>query len=67
MDKVKFPELVAEMARHGENQGTLARLLDVSQSGISKRLNGAIEWSKGEIDIICKHYEKAYEELFKAG
>lgn len=62
---VKFPDLSAEMARCGENQATLAELLDLPISAISRRMNGKIEFTKKEIDIICKHYSKTYEQLFK--
>lgn len=67
MNKVYFPELAAEMARRGENQGFIAKLLDLPQAGVSGRLNGKIEFSKSEIDKICDHYKKSYEELFKQG
>lgn len=65
MSVVVYPELMAEMARNGHTQGTLAELLNLPQSGISARLNGKIEFSKSEIDKICAFYNRTYEELFK--
>ena len=62
---VKFPELVAEMARSGENQASLSKLLGLPISAISRRLSGKVEFTKTEIDIICEHYSKTYEQLFK--
>ena len=63
--KVLFPELEAEMARHGEKQDALAELLGCSRGVISKRLNGVTQWTIHEVDVICQHYGKSYEELFK--
>lgn len=65
MKKVTYPGLVGEMARRGDTQETLANLLGITRSAISRRLSGKIEWSIGEIDKICEHYEKDYYELFK--
>ena len=63
--EVLFPNLVSEMARRGENQKTLASLLGVTSATISRKLAGKIDWSIGEIDIICEHYKKDYYQLFK--
>lgn len=65
MKKVLFPELIAEMARHGDNQRTLAKLLGISHGSVCRRLSGKSEWTISEVDIICKHYNKDYYELFK--
>lgn len=66
MKKVKYPELVAEMARHGEKQKDLADLLEITYSSVSRRLSGKKEWSISEIDKLCGHYDKDYYELFKS-
>lgn len=63
MDELKFAGLRAEMARRGDTQESLAKLLDLPESSISRRLSGEIEWSIGEIDTICKHYETDCYEL----
>jgi len=63
--KVMFPDLAAEMARHGDTLETLASLLGVSIPAVSRRLNGVVSWSIHDIDAICRHYNKSYEELFK--
>lgn len=62
---VKFPNLVAEMARNGETQKDLAALLKTNKSTMSRKLNGKTEWTIGDIDIICEHYKKDYYQLFK--
>lgn len=65
MKEVKYPGLLAEMAKHGDKQKSLAKLLGLSAPSISKRLLGKKEWSIGEIEKICEYYGKDYYELFK--
>lgn len=65
MKKIKYPELAAEMARRGETQKTVADLLGIAHSSLSRRLSGKIEWSIGQIETLCEHYGKDYYELFK--
>ena len=65
MKEVKYPNLVGEMARHGDTQRTIADLLNTSYNSIWRRLTGRTEWTISEIDILCEHYKKSYDELFK--
>jgi predicted transcriptional regulator len=65
MKKIKYPELVGEMAKRGETQKFIAKLLELDVSSVSRRLSGEIEWSIGEIDKLCEHFKKDYYELFK--
>jgi len=65
MKKILYPELVGEMARRGDTQESLGKLLNLPHSSISRRLTGDTEWSISEIDKICEHYGKDYYELFK--
>lgn len=65
MKKIKYPNLIGEMAKHGDTQKTLGDLLNITDSSVSRRLSGEIEWTISEIDIICEHYKKNYYELFK--
>lgn len=61
---VMFPNLLAEMARHGETKKTVAELLNLSLPSVCRRFDGTVEWSKPEIDMLCMHYEKPYDYLF---
>jgi hypothetical protein len=61
---VIYPNLLAEIARSGDNYSTLAELLNLSVPAISRRMNGSVEWSKSEIDTLCDHYGHAYDYLF---
>ena len=65
MKTVKYPNLLAEMARRGDNQGTLARLLLLTQAGVSRRLSGITDWKVREIETLCEYYDKDYYYLFK--
>lgn len=62
---VKYPNLLAEIARSGDNTAKLADLLGISISAFYRRLNGLVEWSKSEIDTLCDHYGKDYDYLFR--
>lgn len=62
---VKFPNLVAEMARNGETQKDLAALLNISRSKMSRKMTGKSLWTIPDVEIICNHYKKDYYELFK--
>lgn len=64
MKKLNYPNLSAEMARHGETQRDLATFLGKEYGAIWRRMTGQVEWSIGEIEKICKHYNKNYYELF---
>lgn len=63
--KIKFPNLASEMAKRGESQKTLGDLLGLTQSTISRKLAGKIDWTMQEINAICEYYEKGYCQLFK--
>lgn len=63
--KIKYPNLLAEMARHGEKQKEIGKLLGVTAATVCRKLSGQIDWSFGEVDILCEHYNKDYYYLFK--
>ncbi len=62
---VLFPELAAEMAKSGEKQQDIAKLLNMDNSQVTRRLNGVTKWTEQDTRTICKHYGREYEELFK--
>lgn len=66
MDKaIKYPNLLAEMAKNKDTQKTLAQIINLSQGSISRKLAGEVEWKLEEVNLICEYYKKTYEELFK--
>lgn len=62
---IKYVTLFNLMRENDESQSYLARLLNITPQTISKKLVGDTEWTIGEIDTLCKHYNKDYYELFK--
>lgn len=60
-----FPEIVAEMERRGETRKDLARLLELDVSQITRKLNGDIQWTIGDIEVMTLHYNKDFWELFR--
>ena len=65
MKDIKYPNLIGEMAKHGDTQKTLAKMLNRTNASISRRLSGKTEWNISEIDKLCEYYGKDYNELFK--
>ena len=63
--EIKYPNLKAEMARHGESQEKLAKIIGITQQTFSRKMLGINEWTIGEIEAICEHYKKDYYQLFK--
>ena len=63
--KVLYPNLAAEMARNGDKTRDVASLLGITRSAVNSKMNGLMAWTQKQIDILCEHYDKTYEELFK--
>lgn len=60
-----YKRLKSAMIMKGDDQKTLAELLDVSIPSISRRLSGDIDWSISEIETLCERYNMSFEELFE--
>lgn len=66
MKKTIYPELVNQMTLRNENLKFMVELLGLKEkSQITRRLSGEIEWTIGEVEILCKHYNMDFWELFK--
>ena len=63
--EVKYPNLAAEMAKRGEKQQAIAKLLGLTIATISRKLSGKISWTIEEVEKLCDHYGKDYYTLFK--
>ena len=61
---IRFPNMLAEIARSGKTYQEIAELLNLSPSSFGRRLSGQIEWSKSEIDTLCDYFKKPYDYLF---
>ena len=62
---IKYPNIVAEMARRGETRQTIADLLGVTFMTVCRKLSGKGEWTISEVEALCEHYNMNYYELFK--
>lgn len=65
MKKVLYPELAAEMAKHGDTLKSIGKLLGITYASVSRRLAGKNDWTISDIDKLCEYYNKDYYELFK--
>lgn len=65
MKKILYSNLVGEIAKHGETQKSLAKLLELTPQSIGFKLAGKNDWTISEIEKLCEHYNKNYYELFK--
>lgn len=63
--KYKYSNLIDEMSKHKDNLSDIAKLLGVTAQTVSSKLADIREWTIGEIETLCKHYEKDYYYLFK--
>lgn len=64
-NNIVFPNLVAAMARNGDNLRTIGKLLNMTAQSVCRKMSGKVEWKRREIELICQRYNKSYEELFK--
>ena len=60
-----YPKLLQEMQKHKESCGDLAKVLGLSRTSTNYKVAGKVQWTIGEVETICNHYNKNYYELFK--
>lgn len=65
MNNSKFPEIINQMTLRNERLKTIADLINLDISQVSRRLTGRKQWTICEIEILMKHYGMKYEKLFK--
>ena len=65
MSKTIYPGLLAKMKEKKETQITLSKLLEITRASINNKMLGKTDWTIGEVEKICKHYDSDYYELFK--
>lgn len=61
---MKYPNLEIEMQKNNESRHDLAKLLGITYSSVSYKINGKRTITIEEIKKICKHYKKPFEYLF---
>lgn len=60
-----FPEIVIQMTLKEEKLGDVAKVLNLDNSQISRKLAGKLRWSYDDIKTLCKHYNTSFEKLFR--
>ena len=66
MRNTMFPEITKQMKKRGEHLQDMVELLGLTNiSQVSKRLSGLVEWTFGDVEILCSHYNMGFWELFK--
>lgn len=63
--RIVYLQLYNEIREHGETQTSVAELLGISLQTMGFKLTGKYDWTIGEIETLCKHYNKNYYELFR--
>lgn len=59
-----YPNIIAEMARHGDNLKTLSKKLDMNYQTLSSRLRGNKNFELPEIHRLISEYGCNFEILF---
>lgn len=62
---VKFPGLLAELARRGMNYEDFGKAIGHTRETINRKLTGAYQWTLEDIEKSCEFFGKDYYELFK--
>jgi len=62
-------EVLALMGRQRMKQAQLGRIIGVSQSGVSERVNGRVDFSIHELELLAAHFDVPITYFFadKAG
>lgn len=64
MDKVKYQNIVAELARNGISKKQASEELGITRQSFRLKLVGSSEWTIGEIVILMKLLKKDFDYLF---
>ena len=63
--KYKYFTLQTEMLNSRESQEDVGKLLGITANAVRNKLDDKNKWTISELDILCKHYNKDYYELFE--
>ncbi len=63
--KEYYANIEKERIIHGETRADVAKLLDMSNDYLSKKIRGIRFWTIEDIETLCKHYDKDYYYLFE--
>ena len=60
---MKNNELRAEMARHGDNNLSLAKALGITEVSVSRKINNRSIFTQTEIQILADRYNLSAEDI----
>lgn len=63
--KYVYSNIIKAIEEKQETQRKVANILGITDVALRFKLSAKYEWTKGEIDTLCKHFNKNYYELFK--
>ena len=59
-----LPKIRAKMAYNGTTTADIARVLEISEDSVRRRLRGEVEFELPEIVKLMKFYKCSFEDLF---
>ena len=63
-DRVTYRNLLAEMIMKGENYESLAKVCKIDSQTFGKKMRGDAPFTIFQVDVLCRHFDKAFEYLF---
>lgn len=64
-ERYPYFTIVRKMHENHESQKKLAAIIGIGDLSLRNKLAGRVEWSIGEIEKLCEHYNMDFYELFK--
>ena len=65
MKNTKYPEVIKQMRLHNQTIEDLSRILGISQRSVRRRITHEVEWTLGDVEILCKYYNMDLYKLFR--
>lgn len=63
--KYVYSDIIKAIEEKQETQRKIANILGITDVALRFKLSAKYEWTIGEIETLCKHFNKNYYELFK--
>lgn len=63
-DRVRYRNLLGEMAKSGDTYGSLAELCGIDDQTFGKKMRDDAPFTVFQVDVLCKHFRKPFEYLF---
>ena len=64
-ENVVYRNLLCEMIMRGETYEDLATLCGIKRWAFVKKMNGETVFSVPQANVLCAHFNKTFEHLFK--